>query len=225
MVDRKSAFKNQRPTWRELAPPYAEKSVEDPRYQFPSRKNDRGVSCWTAAEHLAAVAFETAPPALLKGYEERPHTLDLRDGAERYLFTPSFTIQMADGEIVVELTPRGEPRGKRQETVARLARHHYARRNIRFVELSHAQIRARPRARTAGLLIRYLASSPSATETLLARDAVRSGTSSVLGIEQISGLARNNVMAIIRRGGLAIDWRDHFTVHSAVSLVSNGGVQ
>lgn len=105
----KSAFRNQRPAFRNPSLPYAEKTLDHPRWLFPSRKNGRQVACWTAGEFRAVVAFEAASPLLVQSYEERPELVALRDGPDWYRYIPSFRVILASGPVMVELSSHGTP--------------------------------------------------------------------------------------------------------------------
>ncbi len=166
----KSAFRNQRVRFRNPSPPYAEKTLEHPRWFFPSRKTGRQVLCWTVGEYRAAVAFETASPTLIEAYEERPELVVLRDGPDLYRYVPSFSVVTRDGETVVELSAGGAPGTPRQALIARLAQAHFARRGVHYAQIPHGMLRAQPRAGAAGLLVRYLSVVPTAAEVMQARD-------------------------------------------------------
>lgn len=219
----RSAFKNQRPAFRNPSPPYAEKSLDNPRWLVPSRKNGRQVHCWTDGEYQAVKAFETASPLLIQSYEERPELVMLRDGPEWYRYTPHFRVELASGSVVLELSYLGQPRTPRQMIVANLAKRHYARKAVRFVEMPHGQLAAQPRARGADLLIRYLSSVPTADEVMRARDVLASGPASIARVEVASDVRRERLLAMVRRGELQLVSPPPIGLESLVAVSSTGG--
>lgn len=219
----RSAFKNQRPAFRNPSPPYAEKSLENPRWLVPSRKNGRQVHCWTAGEYRAAVAFETASPFLIHSYEERPELVQLRDGPEWYRYTPHFRVELASGPVVLELSHFGQPRTPRQMIVAGLAKRYYTRKAVRFLEMPHRQLAAQPRAKGADLLIRYLSSVPTTEEVMRARDVLASGPASIARVEAASNVRRECLLAMARRGELQLVSPPPIGLESLIALSSVGG--
>lgn len=125
-----SAFRNQRTRFHNPSPPYGEKTLDHPRWLFPSRKLGRQVMCWTKGEYRAVVAFETASPTVVRSYEERPELVMLRDGPDWYRYTPSFMVDLRSGPIIVELSTLGAPKSQRQLILANLAYDHFAQRGI-----------------------------------------------------------------------------------------------
>lgn len=219
----KSAFRNQRPVFRSPSPPYAEKSLDHPRWLFPSRKNSRQVLCWTATEFRAAVAFETASPALVHFYEERPELVMLRDGPDWYRYTPSFRVDLASGSVIVELSTLGAPKKPAQIAVSTLAKAHFARRGIRFIEMAHSTLRAQPRAAGSDLLLRYLSIVPTDAEVMQARDVLASGSASISRVEVAASVRRECLIAMVRRGELDLVGFPPFSLDSSLSLPGVGG--
>ncbi len=219
----KSAFRNQRPVFRNPSPPYAEKTLDHPRWLFPSRKNSRQVSCWTAGEFRAVVAFEAASPLLVQSYEERPELVALRDGPDWYRYTPSFRVVLASGPVMMELSSDGAPRTPRQALVAQLARAQFERHGTRFAEIAHGALRAQPRARDADLLVRYLATVPTAAEVMQARDVLSMGPASIARVEAGTGIRRERLLAMVRRGELDVVSPPPLTLESELALPLAGG--
>lgn len=222
-MSKKSAFRNQRPAFRNPSPPYAEKTLEHPRWLFPSRKNGRQVVCWTPGEYHAVVALETAPPDLVQSYEERPELVQLRDGPDWYRYTPSFLVVLHSGPVMVELSAQGAPRTPRQALVARLAKAEFARRGIRFAEIAHGALRVQPRARDAALLVRYISTVPTAAEVMQARDVLSMGPASIARVEQAVGVRRERLIAMVRRGELQLVGSPPITLESKLAVPLAGG--
>jgi len=221
-VPTKSAFRNQRNRFRNPSPPYGEKTLERPRWLFPSRKLGRQVLCWTAGEFRAVVAFETASPAVIRSYEERPELVQLRDGADWYRYTPSFMVILRSGPVVVELSALGAPKNRRQVTVANLAYDHFARRGIRYVEIAHSKLHAQPRAKGADLLVRYLATITTPMEVLQARDVLTETPASIARVEMAAGIRRERLIAMVQRGELELIGSPPFTMESFLAIPGEG---
>jgi len=216
------AFRNQRPAFRNPSPPYQEKILDHPRWIFPSRKNGRQVACWTAGEFQAVVAFEAAAPVMIHSYEERPEVVVLRDGPELYRYTPNFLVELSSGLVIVELSALGEPRTWKQGVIARLAREHYSQRRIKFVEIAHRKLRAQPRAGDAALLVRYLSAVPTSTEVMRARDVLSAGPASIAQVEVAAEVRRECLLAMVRRGELALVDLPPITLESRLSICDAG---
>ena len=219
----KSAFRNQRLGFNNPSPPYAEKTLDHPRWLFPSRKNGRQVVCWTAGEYRAVVAFEAAPPECVRFYEERPEFVMLRDGPDWYCYTPSFLVVLRSGPIMIELSAKGAPRTFRQTLVARLAKTQFAKRGIRYAEIAHSTLRAQPRARDADLLVRYLSTVPTTAEVMQVHDVLANGPASIARVEAAANVRRERLMAMVRRGELELVSPPPITLESNLAISLDGG--
>ena len=209
MPAQKSAFRNQRSRFYNYSPPYGDKVVFDnavpgegtaPRGGLPSRKNGRVVGFWDMHEYAALVLFEATPG--IRTYEERPERLKFRDGPRWLFYVPHFLVSLASGPAIVELSSSGAPVTPRQQAIAFAAQAHYASRGIRFVEIAHSVIRAKPRAADAHVIMRYLSVTPSATDLQLASDALSGGPATVAQVEQASGVSHGRLFAMVRLGDL-----------------------
>lgn len=202
-----SAFRNQRPGFRNYSPPYGDKATFDPktpsegvrpRGRFPSRKNGRAVGFWTMPEFRAIALLEAFPTIV--SYEERPERVQFRDGGSWLAYVPHFAVRLADGDAIVELSTDGAPRNVRQAAVAGMARDHHAVRGVRYVELSHDVVRARPRWTEALTLMRYLSVEPTEMDVLTVKDILDHGPSAVRDVERTTGVGHARLFAMVRLG-------------------------
>ena len=209
------AFRNQRVRFRNHSPPYGDKVTWDPdspgqgvrpRGAVPSRKNGRTVNFWTTQEYDAIVLFEASPD--VAEYEERPARLLFRDGPRWYAYVPHFQVALESGRrVVVELSATGKPVTPRQDLVAEMVRGHLAAQGIRFVELPHWVMRARPRAADARKLLRPLLRQPSDLEVMKAIDVVAAAPAPLAEVEERSGIAAPLLLAMVRSGSLVMQGR------------------
>lgn len=206
----KTAFRNQRPRFRNYSPPYGDKKTWDadtrigvpPRGGAPSPKNGRVVAFWTIHEYRAFVLLEACPEVL--DFEERPERVAFRDGPRWYSYVPHFRVALDGAAAILELSAEGEPRTPRQMLVADFARAHYARRGIRFIELAHRAVRAQPRFTDALRLTRLLLRPLGNIELLKAKDAVANGPVPLAAAEEATGISRPRLLAMVRTGALAL---------------------
>jgi hypothetical protein len=221
----KPSFRNQRVRFRNYSPPYGDKVTFDPatpsvgvrpRGGVPSRKNGRVVSFWTPGEYAAIVLFEAF--SNIRSYEERPERLMLRDGPSWFRYVPHFLVNLGNGPVIVELSSLGAPKSGRQACVAKLARGHYANRGIRFVEMPHFAIRAKPRATDALTLMRYLSVEPNTGDLLRTADILGSGTKTIAEVEALSGVSRGRLLAMLRTGAIRSVAPGRVDGHLVVSL-------
>nr|WP_294524585.1 hypothetical protein [uncultured Rhodopila sp.] len=211
MAQPKSAFRNQRDRYPNLAAPYDNKPTFDPddpddgtppRGGMPSVKTGRTVGFWDLREHAAIVLFETTPEVLW--YEERPERIRFRDDTEWLTYVPSFSVRTEGGYSMVELSTCGKPRGVREQTVAEFARAYYAARGIRYVELSHALVAAVPRATRAYGILRYLSVKVPDADVLKATDVLLRGPAPIDHVEREAGVSHQRLIAMACRGILRL---------------------
>ena len=211
MAGTKTAFRNQRTRFHNYSPPYGDKVVYDPAFPsvgtpprggLASRKNGRVVGFWDMREYAAVVLFE-ATPAILS-FEERPERLKFRDGPSWLFYVPHFIVHRTSGPAIVELSASGRAITERQQAVAWAAKAHYASRGIRFVEIAHTVIRAKPRATAAHAIMRYLSVTPSSTDVQLVYDALSKGPATVARVEDASGVSHGRLLAMVRLGELEL---------------------
>jgi hypothetical protein len=214
------SFLNQRPRFRNLSPPYAVKSLDDPRGQFPSRKNSRQIAFWNLRE-LNFIKLAESSTAILS-YEERPELIMMRSGPAWYGYVPHFRVVLPSGPVFVELSHEGKPSTPKQTTVATLARAKFAADHQRFVELSHTEVRARPRLSNASLLLRYLSTVVGEEQALHARDVLARGPASMREVEAAAGVSHSRLLKMALRGDLGLDTRSPITRDSLLSLSSEG---
>jgi hypothetical protein len=215
------AFVNQRPRYQNLSPPYAEKSLDNPRGYFPSRKNSRQIAFWNMREYNFIVLAESS--AAILAYEERPDLLQMRAGPAWYRYVPHFRVDLQSGPVYVELSHRGKPSTHRQQVVATLARAQFRADRKRFVELSHADVRSKPRLSNASLLTRYLSMEVSDEQALHARDVLARGPAPMREVEAASGVSHGRLLHMALGGGLALNTRDAITRETLISLSNAGG--
>lgn len=220
-----SAFRNQRPTFRNPSPPYAEKTLDRPRWIVPSRKNGRQVLCWTPGEFRAVVGLETASPTRVSSYEERPELVRLRDGPDWYRYVPSFRVDLATGPVMLELSHMGQPRTAVQTLVSALATAHFARNGIPLVHLAHAKVLAQPRRGAAALLFRYLAGLPTAAEVMQTRDVLAHTPASIARVEVAADVRRERLMSMVRRGELELVGLPPYSLESLLALPGQADVR
>lgn len=213
-------FRNQPVRFRNLSPPYANKSLDNPRGYFPSRKNSRQIAFWDLRE-LNFITLAESSAAILS-YEERPELIQMRAGAAWFDYVPHFRVVLPSGPVFVELSHAGKPSTPKQTTVATLARAKFKADRHRFVELSHAEVRARPLLSNATLLTRYLSTEVQEEQMLHARDVLARGPARVRDVEVASGVSHARLFAMARRGDLKLVSSDAYSRDSWIALPGHG---
>jgi len=216
----KPPFRNQRARFRNLSPPYAEKTLDNPRGYFPSRKNGRQILFWDLRELKFIGLLEAS--SVIVGFEERSELLEMRCGPSWYRFVPHFRVMLPGGPVFVELSHHGKPSTGKQEAVAALARAKFAVDRQPFAEISHAEVRALPRQKNAALLIRYLSTTVSERQELQARDVLAGGPAPMRDVEAASDVSHAHLLAMVRRGDLGLATREPITRESRISLPVQG---
>ena len=220
MSSHQAPFRNQRPDFRRLSSPYADKPVHNARGLFPSRKCGIQIHFWTWQE-LNFIKLAEASIAVVR-YDSRPERVMLRDGPDWFAYVPHFIVHLADRTVVVEMSHQGKPASIRKELVAGLARAHYREQDIGFAELSHAVVRARPRYRDANLLMRYLSVTPDPGDVLLAHDTLWDGAQSLSAVSEQSGVSPGRLIAMIRLGELTHSSAGPITSATMVDIPGSG---
>ena len=216
-------FRNQRTRFHNYSPPYAEKTLDNPRGYFPSRKNGRKVSFWDLRE-LKFITLAEASPSILS-YEERPELVTMRHGPSWYRYVPHFLVVMRSGPAFVELSHSGKPATVRQERVATLARAKFAVDRHRFVELSHAEVRPRPGQANPGLLVRYLSTAVTEEQSLQVRDVLAGGGATIRDVEAASGASMARILSMVLAGDLEMTGCDAITRDSVVAVPGRGAAR
>ena len=219
----KQPFRNQRVRFRNLSPPYANKSLENPRGLFPSRKNSRQIAFWDLRE-LNFIMLAESDVGILS-YEERPELIQMRAGPAWFHYVPHFRVVLESGPVFVELSHKGKPSTPAQLAVATLARALFKANRHPFVELSHSVVRACPRLSNAKVLVRYLSTSVQEMQALHARDVLALGPAPVHHVEAASGVSHARLFAMVLRGDLKLVTRDAFSRDSWIALSGQGAAR
>jgi hypothetical protein len=212
----KGPFRRQK-SFRRLSPPYQAKTLERPNGYFTSRKTDRQIPFWTTLEYKAMALFECDPDVL--GFVERPEQVMLREGPNWLGYIPSFEIKLDSLDVVVELSWTGRPKGPKQEWAAKLIRAHYASVGVHFVELGYVDICARPRAKNARLLLRYLPVTPTAQEIARIRDLIADGPAQFMDVVATTGKSPALPLAMARRGEVTLTGPGEIGTGTVISMV------
>jgi hypothetical protein len=187
-----------------------------------SKKNDRCVPWRNSAERDLMHLLEVDTKVL--SYEGMPERVNfIVDGVPRR-HIPAVRVMTERGIVMIDVRRDQGPGASAWAEVSGLMREIYANQGIRYVALSHSEVRLRPRLDNAVYILGYRGRTVRAAERIQIKETLSrcGGTATIAELQTVMGEAANAVFPMVIHRMLQIDLSATDALQMRVSLLAGG---